>query len=317
MPVLTSLFFSAVALTSSLLNAERLEQCAHLSINTEQHNGGIGIVNSTIIDEEKAKTLAKRLADVDLRKHQPVVSDDEISTFFYKKGIYQIAISTDDKSNIKQCRSMACDFKACEPSWLCQENRTNSDMVSVSFRSTSLKSQFSYLKKNLDEILSYLRSSNVAINERFLQIDDNSAVTRSAMMNNTVEMAGLEVSPSLINGFCFAANDSVFANFHIEPSRLLDDPNAMVGQGIVERLVASGLLSDKIELSIKRAMVDLAKQKKITVDVDVEVRQSADGYFKLTDVKNNGKVILSASLKSIDIIPTINNYSIQSSVIEI
>ncbi len=306
------LFFFSVAIAQ--------EQCAHTSIGGEQSVGGLGIINANILANEKAKNLAEMLAIKNLERHPEFNSADAANTksYFYRHGIYQIALAIQSQQSINACDSLECDFKACNPAWLCGNNQAN-ELVVVSHRSTSLKSQFSYLQKNLDDLISYLNLSKVNIDERFVEEDNSGVKFKQYSINNSAEVGeDIEVT-STLNGFCFSESDMLFAQFKIHGASRTEYENdsKALGVGRVDRLVASGLISDKLELAIKYAMIDLAKQKKIDVASEVRVKRSEDGYYKLVDTKNTGKVIVTAHLKEIQIIPNNENYSIYGSVVEI
>ena len=318
----TSLFMFSVSMNAADNNKNKSNKpaplpCAHLNISDLNTMGGVGIVNSNLLSKEDAQKLAKEKADEATGLAQEI---SFINTYYNKRGIHTIAISTTNQTPLRACPELSCDFTACNPAWLCSDANERASLISVSARSTSLKSQFDYLTKNVEELLGYLISSDVTINERFMKLVDNDTGAAMNMIDNNVDKIGQLDKFLHIEGFCFADNDTLFGKYRFDEdfiSPALQNKHTLVGEGIAENRVATGLISDKIMLSIKRALIDLAKQLKVQVDASVDIQQSDTGLFLLTDTSNTGRVIVQAKLLSLNVVPGDKGFNIKSSVVPV
>jgi len=209
------------------------------------------------------------------------------------------------------CAPSRCDISACDPAWLCTPSTKNqTGLLGVSYRATSAQAQYDAAVRNALRQAEYLYGVDVAARKQLKTVAggighyslfySQGEVDTGERERLAYHMAHQCQSQSTL--FTHIVIDKAFDNIADIPA---DDPSWIQNPkykgidgavGVVEKLTASGLMSEQIKLAIKRAAIQLAFEKYSVVSAHADVRFGNQGQVFISIVKEKTDIELKAQL---------------------
>ena len=299
---------------------------------TKGKGGQIGIARSISATRQSPEEISRlraltRLcasvgAQCDEDQLQSALSDKALMgrtlyfSSFKKKGyIYSYAGFDEPVSGL--CAENMCSINQCSPAWLCTPSSGSQlGLVGVSYRSTSPERQYELASQNAFLQAEYLYGVNVKAEKTLQQALLNTGQYRNLSENSSLNSGERESIPYFIQNQCHSggtlfvhmvlnAPESVLAQagIGVENPDWLQSPkiNGVDGAvGSVERMTASGLLSDQIKLAIRRAMVQLAFEKFSKVsEKSLSIQRISGGQLRISHINEQTDVNLKAHVLKI------------------
>jgi hypothetical protein len=223
--------------------------------------------------------------------------------FFYQGVIYSYATLEQDQFALSQQQTLTslsrCEFKQCNPTWLCDEQ--SNTITGVSFYTSTPSQQLSMAQQNANLIADLLTKSQVQATEFISQSADTISNRQTASFNqqSTVHAKTNQHHTMVLNELC-EYKGTLIGNFVLPNPALTLAENWQSKTIYQDRSVIQGsfgeggtmssdlLLSSAIELAIKDALIELAKIKGIAIE-----NTSALSF-------NNGTYFLSKSKMTVD-----------------
>ncbi len=234
-----------------------------------------------------------------------------------KSHLYAYAVSGVGKLDIERLRNecrKSCKPETCEPAWLCEPMTAEvAGFLGVSDPADTLSNQYKAALLNGALQANYLYGVTVESAERFVTTKNSLGVIK--MRQTDSRISGVDNASSndlrfLLAKACFKRG-KLYAQIicpdlrplpSISPKIWMGNPNTngYIGAiGSVRGMAASGLLSDKIKLAIKRGIVDLAKGKNISVSDNSILKISSSGGYYLGDIETKTSASVNAKVMGI------------------
>lgn len=206
------------------------------------------------------------------------------------------------------CRN-ECNPSACQPGWLCEPmDAETAGFLGVSNRATSLPSQYRAAIRNGIAMANSLYGVHVESREQSYLSKSNSLGTMYQRISHSkLQYLRDKASNTLryiLSDACFK-NEKLFARIispdlkpltTAPPSVWMNNPNVGNRKGAIGSSfrVASGLISDKVELAIKRGIVELARSKKISISQKGAIKKTEYGSYFWKSLTSETDVTLQA-----------------------
>lgn len=201
-------------------------------------------------------------------------------------------------SSEKQCPLSSCDIERCDPQWLCSATTVNENSVlGVSYRAATKVDQFSLAVSNALQQAEYMYGVKVEASKSLRYGQASGQTFLLKFEHSDVEFGGKETLPYVVGRQC-QSGSTLFRRVQLlglsvdrpllPPGDLswLENPKYLGldgAVGIVENPLATGLLSDQIDLAVKRAAVELAFEKSSkTRDKSVTVVSHDGGIIQIS-----------------------------------
>ncbi|WP_163932363.1 hypothetical protein [Paraferrimonas sp. SM1919] len=232
--------------------------------------------------------------------------------------IYSFAYFADKKVDFNtKCEIQSCKFEQCQPSWLCHSQ----GVIGASYSTSTPDKQIIKAQQNAFKIANLING---------IEVDSYQTLKRSATPKATYHLsqhASVEaLAPTqnshyqLLNQCKY--NNTLLVNISVKelgyklPETIIDpkwltnpkysNMDGAVGSSILP--TADGLISSQINLAIKRAAVQLAKEKKIYIRSE-SVIVNVNGRIKLEDIiTETTKTNLNIKLNGLIFKPLDNNF---------
>ncbi|MBL4942355.1 MAG: hypothetical protein JKY81_11920 [Colwellia sp.] len=236
----------------------------------------------------------------------------------------------------QQCPQQSCDFKQCQPLWLCSDNITtmgtqNKPSVGVihgvSQMTANPAKQLATTKNNAQELLKYIFKSDVK--DHSYQVKSTGKYQNWGCSQHSGSVIGLGNTINLLNTHSCQTSNYLFARYTYPTVSLSDGkfksypewlkaPNIGKQTGIVgafDGIVADGRFSSAIKLAIKDGLIELAKTKKITIDHNYQLKYH-QGSYSLAKTTMDTEAMVSAQLQDIKIIEKNNKLVVYAWLLE-
>ncbi len=288
------------------------------------------------------------LTKIDVKKNQVILANGTSITFSNpytnRQALYSYATIQADGENSKQkqwlnqqCPIQSCDFKMCQPLWLC-----NDEILADSFNEGSQKyavihgvsqitanpaKQFTSTKRNAQELLKYIIKSDVK--DLNYSVKSTGKYQSWGYSEHSGSVEGLGDAIKILNTHSCQTPNYLFARYVYFTPSLIDVKSKSYSQwlrspnlgkqtgvvGIFDGIVADGRFSSAIKLAIKDGLIELAKTKKITIDHDYQLKYQ-NGAYSLSKTSMATDAIVSAQLQDIKIIEENNKLVIYAWLLE-
>jgi hypothetical protein len=220
---------------------------------------------------------------------------------------YQYALLNAPVVSIDALRSHCdkdCVPAKCEPSWMCDPmEHDKAGLVGISFRSTSLPTQYRIAVLNAIDQLRFLYGVKVQTQGWYYHAKDSLGSYRVRVRD--VEIEPSQESPPkelrfLVSNSCFSGEqlfvrvvspDLPPMHHGVEARKWIDEPNQSGHQGAVgiASLTSDGLISSQIKLAIKRAFGGLSGTENTQIEDTVLIRQRNKARTLLWELKTRGE----------------------------
>lgn len=235
--------------------------------------------------------------------------------FFYQGVIYSYATLEQDAFALSQQQTLTnlstCQFKQCNPSWLCDEQANT--ITGVSFYTSTPHQQLSMAQQNASLIADLLSRSQVHATE-FISQSSNSDSNRQTISFKQLSNVKEKVSQHhvmVLNELC-EYHGTLIGNFVLpiksielgknwQSQAIYQDRSLIQGSFGHEGTMSSDLLlSTAIELAIKDALIELAKIKGVVIE-NTTTLSFNDGFYFLSKSKMTVSEQVSGQLLDIKI----------------
>ena len=267
------------------------------------------------------KPLAIERQDIDINENSYNISNNIItfSNEFRMGGYVYSYAAINHQASEQQGAIAQCDFSKCNPAWLCDPGadkigkNANASLLGTSYRSVTLPAQY---KAAINNALQQLEPIyGLSVNSHDLLYNNNSSVgnVRILLSNSNLKI-NKEVDNIklryLVENSC-RQGEQLFlrVNFpdlpalsDIPAKKWLNEPSSGGYKGAigsVQGRVASGLLSDKIKLAIKRGLIELAKAKNTRVNEELLTIRHTENIYQVSFINQNTDITLYAKVNGI------------------
>ncbi|WP_111980183.1 hypothetical protein [Algibacillus agarilyticus] len=233
---------------------------------------------------------------------EPYVNDNALYSYVYLNTIKNKKYLAANR----QCKSALCDFKACSPAWLCQDQYPS--LLGVSQLTASPAKQLFEAGHNAQQIFKLTKESHVQVDTKRLVSTGKWQDWAFTQERSEVEAIG-SASPLLNTHLCLTES-YLFARF-IDPNQdtalhkpfaeWLIQPSTKESYGVVGHfsgLTADGKLSTAINLAIKDGLKELARIKEISIDNTYRLK-SGDGLYSFSSTFENTSTTVRAKLMDV------------------
>ena len=214
--------------------------------------------------------------------------------FFYQGVVYSYATLEQDQFSLSQQQTLTslshCEFKQCNPEWLCDEQ--SNTITGVSFYTATPSQQLLMAQQNANLIADLLTKSQVHATEFISQSADTNANRHSTSFNqqSDVKATVKQHHAMLLSELC-EYQGTLIGNFVLPKAPLALQENWQSLSLYQDRSVIQGsfgqggtmssdlLLSSAIELAIKDALIELAKIKGIAIENTSSLSFNDGAYF--------------------------------------
>lgn len=232
--------------------------------------------------------------------------------FIDREGLsYSLASWMGEPGNTEQCAPSQCDISNCNPSWLCQSHSgENASVLGVSYHAALPVDRYQRAidnglmqarlihGSNIQSAVDIFSSSNSRTSQQVMYssshveaLNDNDlnhyAVTESCYIEGTIlQHIVLYDVPKKYTG-------AMSAEWIRTPK--LNGIDAAVGT--VEKLTASGLFSAQLKLAVDRALVQLAQEVNVEVDVrSLYYQAQGDTLLVASSMHEKSQALLKAQI---------------------
>lgn len=246
-----------------------------------------------------------------IRFSAPFTSD--MGLFSYAMVSQNQQDANSDEANAwlnSECKATHCDFKACEPAWLCDSD--SSHVFGVSQMTSTPSMQLARMKKNAQTLAGYLRQSNVE--EEVKRIQSTGQYQNWGLQGRKSQVDATGQSAALLNSKMCTAKNYVFGLFEApsdttnttgkgfeqwlkEPG--MDDKAGVVGS--FDGLTADGLFSTSVKYAIKDGLVQLAKIKHVKIDNEFQLTFN-NGWYTLSKSTESTSATVSGTLMDLKVV---------------
>lgn len=209
-----------------------------------------------------------------------------------------------------QCDATQCDFKACDPAWLCDSD--SSHVFGVSQMTSTPSMQLDRMKTNAQTLASYLQQSNVE--EQVKRIQSKGRYQNWGLQNRKSQVDASGQSAPLLNSKICTAKNYVFGLFDAPSDTIntagkrfeqwLREPGMEDKAGVVgsfDGLTADGLFSTSVKYAIKDGLVQLAKIKNVDIDHEFQLT-FRNGWYTLSKSTESTSATVSGTLMDLKVV---------------
>lgn len=268
-------------------------------------------VDVALVTDEDLLQDVLNLGDYQVRFSSPYVS--ELGMFSYALVNQRQEQTGSDDANIwlnSDCKTSHCDFKACEPSWLCDSN--SSHIFGVSQMTSTPSMQLAKMKANAQTLAAYLKQSYVE--EEVKRIESTGQYQNWGLQSRLTKVDATGHLSLLLNTkICTAKNyifglfdapfetkntyGKVFEQWLREPG--IDDKAGVVGS--FSGMTADGLFSTSVKYAIKDGLVQLAKIKHVNIDHEFQLTFK-NGWYTLSKSTESTSATVSGTLMDLKVV---------------
>jgi hypothetical protein len=256
------------------------------------------------LDETKLDSLVKPETPELALNGQQIRFVDHVDWQGYR---YQYAVLNAPQVSINTLRSdcnKSCLPTQCEPSWLCDPMENNkAGMIGISFRATTLPTQYRIAVHNAIDQLRFLYGVKVQTQGWYYQAKDSLGSYRVRVRD--VEVEPSQASPPkelrfVVSNSCFSGEqlyvrvlspDLPPIRHGVAARKWIDEPNQSGHQGAVgtASLTSDGLISSQIKLAIQRAFGGLSGSENTQIDdTTLDWQRNKAGTF-IWELKTSGE----------------------------
>lgn len=246
-----------------------------------------------------------------IRFSAPYVSD--LGLFSYAMVIQNQQDTESNEANEwldSECSATLCDFKACEPSWLCDSD--SSHVFGVSQMTSTPSMQLARMKTNAQTISAYLQQSNVE--EEIKRVQSTGQYQNWGLQGRKSQVDPTGQSVSLLNSKICTAKNYIFGLFDApsETSNItekgfeqwrrepgLEDKAGVVGS--FDGMTADGLFSTSVKYAIKDGLIQLAKIKHVNIDHEFQL-MFKNGWYTLSKSTESTSATVSGTLMDLKVV---------------
>jgi hypothetical protein len=246
--------------------------------------------------------------------------------------VYSYAAVGKSGHSAARCAVTVCQFDQCMPAWLCAPNpHQGAGVIGVSYTATDLPSQYQAATRNALEQLELMYGVAVASRDTIIDGATSGGALHLVRSEERVQTRSGESAQSvgyLVSESCSRGATLILrvivpklpAAANVSSTVWLREPSA-AGQrgalGVVQGRVASGLLSDKIKLAIRRGLVELAKGRDSRVREEQLVVSRNGARYSVSTIQQETNVTLSARVNGIHFLETAEGLSVYVWVVEV
>ncbi|AOT09129.1 hypothetical protein [Pseudoalteromonas luteoviolacea] len=210
----------------------------------------------------------------------------------------------------KWCKEINCNFSLCEPAWLCSGE--NNDVIGVSYYTALSHKQLPMTGVNAKALAGYLDQARVNMQEHYFE--SYSAEHHQTQFSRQGQVTGSVYQQPLLMTKSCRYGATIFANYQIKhtDTKLKTAQNwrkikQHQGRSIVMgnfgedgTIAPDNLISSAIKYAIRDALVELAKNKGLTVSASSTLLNENGRYF-LSSAHFEIKQIVSGQLVDIQV----------------
>lgn len=210
-----------------------------------------------------------------------------------------------DKPLTKKTTEFGCDFKQCQPAWLCEQGN---NIVGVSQVTGNPGTQLEKARSNAEYIAQFLNYSDVEFSNVIKSYYSNSMQSRIALEDSQVTTK--QFNARLLHTASCYSQGYVYSQFKLPgplkyptKSNWLHEPNHNGLTGVVgsfNGFLPDGRIKTAVNLAIKNGLLALAKTKNINVTNQAIFKES-DGHVFIEHTTETGSSIIKATLNAIKI----------------
>lgn len=258
-----------------------------------------------------------------------------VEDFSYRGEIYSYVIAgglEKSKGDLsKSCPPKKCDLNICSPAWLCNPSSARAGFTGTSYQSYSMRKQRELAFNQAIQQAKTLYGVEISTNDRIISGRSGSQSIRIIKNNDTLNYASHSNQQNIrfINHASCSIGSQLFMHVEspdLEPinetpaSTWLSNPNCCGHTGaigVVELDMGSGLLSDKLELSIRRALIALAKSINVEISEELVTFQRTKGnHYLISVLKQNSRATLNARVNGIHYKPHHSGVAVYTWVVQ-
>ncbi|MBQ4835967.1 hypothetical protein [Pseudoalteromonas luteoviolacea] len=229
----------------------------------------------------------------------PFITSDTLYTY----------VSTHPIKARQACEAVTCNFTLCEPKWLC--NGDNS-IIGASYYTAFSHQQLPMTAVNAQALAGYLTQARVNIQERYAE--SYSADQHRTHFSRQGEVNGSDYQLPLIMTNSCQYGSTLFANYRMREyqqekvtRQSWREVHQYQGRSVVMgnfgedgTIAPDNLISSAIKFAIRDALVELAKNKGITVSATSTLLNQG-GRFYLSDTHFDVKQVVSGQLLDLQV----------------
>ena len=291
--------------------------------------GQIGISRSIALGKLNASDISKMRALEALCHSEGVVcKEDELTLALERNQLFNRALYFDSfqnegnlytyagfsATNHELCKPVKCSISDCDPAWLCAPSTaSNIGMLGISYRATSAKDQYNAAVENALLQAEYLYGVEISATKSLRLNSSSLGDVRILDETGSVNSGQREIIPYRLVHQC-KNQSTLFTLIELDSAPESDVVNAKNTSwlknpkqhnidgavGAVERMMASGLVSDQMKLAIERAAIQLAYEKNSQIKEQlVKVEFGSGGMIYVSQINEATRVNLKARVMQI------------------
>ncbi|KZN52439.1 hypothetical protein [Pseudoalteromonas luteoviolacea] len=231
---------------------------------------------------------------------EPYITSDTLYTYVSNRPII----------NSNQCETVSCNFSLCEPKWLCSGE--NNHVIGASYYTAFAHQQLPMTATNAKALAGYLAQASVNMQERY--IESFSEQQHTSQFFRQGEVIGNEYhQPLLMTQSCHYGS-TLFAAYQTNQSinkqitqQTWRDIQQYQGRSVVMgnfgedgTIAPDNLISSAIRYAIHDALVEIAKNKGVTVSASSTLLNQ-NGRYYLSDAQFDIQQTVSGQLLDLQI----------------
>lgn len=254
--------------------------------------------------------------DIDIEQDAYQLSGQTVNfaeEFHHQGYVYSYA-GLNYTASDKQCNIAQCNFDQCSPAWLCEPGiDKQASLLGTSYRSSSLPAQYTAAIKNAIQQLEPIYGLSVTAHDRFYTSHSSMGSLRILLSDEKLDLQKTadELSLRYLVSHSCQQGEQLFlrVNFPDLPAlssvpakKWLSEPSTEEYKGAIGSVngrVASGLLSDKVKLAIKRGLIALAKAKNSSISEELLSIERKDSLYQISAITQDTAVSLHARVNGI------------------
>ena len=212
-----------------------------------------------------------------------------VDEYQYRGSVYVLVSTSQNGTYRHSCSIPKCDINKCSPSFLCSENEEKVTLYGISAPTAHPNDVLKHMIENAQQLAASLNHAKVTgevysldINSRYVQASTVQQKFNIKQLDNTLSAVKVK-NMCHYNGTLVSQIEFDRASFG-QNHPWMQSPNFQSLDGAVgyaKGNVATGRLSDLVNVAARRGLFELAKAKSIKVESDVELEINSGGFYSL------------------------------------
>jgi len=207
--------------------------------------------------------------------------------------VYSLVSEKDITRDIgSMCPIQQCQIIKCEPSWLCDGESREMQVIGISAQTTHPNEQIRHIIRNAQDLVRISARAQLQ-GQVYLRNIDTNHITQSSIQQSfrITELESAYSNVKIANLCHYNGNLLAQTLFNFEPvidkKDWMTAPNYGSHFGVVGHAkgqTSTGRTSDLVEVAMRRGLFELAKAKNIYIENEVDLRLNDNGAYALVRI---------------------------------